>query len=155
MGGLVALELAMRHPFQIAGVVTLAACLKFRDPLARFAGRFSTAVKYWDSPESLSDPDNAPETKSYKKFPLETFASLYEYSQQITARLEEVHVPIRILQSKKDTVVMPVSANILMEKVSSPRREIVWYKKSGHSLLIDVESEQVMRDVMRFVQSLV
>jgi carboxylesterase len=155
MGGLLALELAMRHPFQIAGVVTLAACLKFSDPLARFAGRFSTAVKYWDSPNSFSNPEVAPETKSYDKFPLETFARLYEYSQHITARLEEVHVPIRILQSKKDTVVMPVSANILMEKVSSPRREIVWYKKSGHSLLMDVESEKVMRDVMRFVQSLV
>ncbi len=155
MGGLLALELAMRHPFQIAGVVTLAAALKYRDPLARFAGSFASAVKYWDSPESFANPEKAPVTKSYKKFPLETFASLYEYSQKITARLEEVHVPIRILQSKKDNVILPVSANIIMEKVSSPRREIIWYKESGHSLLLDVEAEKVVNDVTDFIGSLV
>ncbi|MDJ0762376.1 MAG: alpha/beta fold hydrolase [Myxococcota bacterium] len=153
MGGVVALDLAMRHPAKIAGVVSVAAALKFTDPLARFARKFAHVVKYWDSPSTYNDETIAKKSKNYKKFPTETFASLYEYAREITDRLDQMHVPVRILQSKKDQVVAPVSANIILEKVSSRQREIFWYHKSGHEMMQDVEAEQVFKDIMEFVVS--
>jgi carboxylesterase len=152
MGGLVALELAMRHPDKLAGVVTLAAAVKFKDPLARYARQFASLRKYWPNPTSFNDEDLALlRDKNYKQFPTETFASVYDYSREVTRRLRKVHVPIRILQSKKDQIISPVAANIIYERVSSPRRDIVWYKKSGHAMLQDMEAEKVCRDVMEFV----
>ncbi|HEY3359436.1 MAG TPA: alpha/beta fold hydrolase [Polyangia bacterium] len=151
MGGLVALELAMRHPDKIAGVVGVAPALKFKDPLAKLTGVLSKVVRYWPSPESFNDLTLKASCKNYPKFATDAFASLYEYSQQIALRLPELHVPIRILQSKKDQIVAPESANIIFEQVSSPHREIVWYHKSGHEMMQDCEAEQVFHDIMEFV----
>lgn len=151
MGGLVALELAMRHPDKIAGIVTVAASLKFADPLSRFTNMLSQVVRYWPSPESFNEPSLKVNCKNYEKFPTDAFASLYDYSQEIAHRLNEVHVPIRILQSKKDQIVAPDSANIIYEKVSTPHREILWYEESGHEMMQDLEAEQVFEDVMEFV----
>jgi len=151
MGGLVALQLAMRHPDKIAGVVAVGACLKFADPLARLTGLLSRVVKYWPSPNAFNDLSLKVNSRNYPKFPTRTFAELYHYSQQIARRLQEVHVPVRVLQSKKDQIVAPESANIIYEQVSSPVREVLWYEKSGHEMMQDLEAEQVFRDIMEFV----
>jgi carboxylesterase len=153
MGGLVALDLASRHPDKIAGVVSVAAPIKWADPLTRFTGLLSKMFRYWPSPESFNDLSLKVHCKNYPKFPTDAFASLYDYSQQIALRLREVHVPIRILQSKKDQIVAPESANIIYEKVSSMHREILWYRRSGHEMMQDMESPQVFQDIMEFVTS--
>ncbi len=152
MGGLLALELAMRHPDKLAGVCTVAAALKFADPMTAFTYPLSKVIKYWPSPESFNDPELARErNRNYPRFPTDTFAELYSYSQEIADRLIEVHLPIRILQSRKDTIVAPESANILYEKVSTPHREIIWYDQSGHEMMQDMEAEDVFEDIMEFV----
>ena len=152
MGGLVALELAMRHPEMLAGVVTVAPCLKWADPLAKLTGVISPFIKYWPSPNAINEPSLRGNSRNYSKFPTKTFGRLYDYSQRIAMRLREVHVPIRILQSKKDQIVAPEAANIIYEQVSSSVREIVWYQKSGHEMMQDLEADQVFADIMEFVQ---
>ncbi|HOT10729.1 MAG TPA: alpha/beta fold hydrolase, partial [Polyangiaceae bacterium] len=151
MGGLVGLELAMRHPDKIAGLVTVAAALKFKDPLAMFTSLLSKGVRYWPSPESFNDPTLAKRCTNYPMFATDSFASLYDYSRRIAERLPEVHVPIRILQSKKDQIIAPESANIIYEKVSSPIREMVWFEHSGHEMMQDMEAQDVFREIMAFV----
>jgi carboxylesterase len=151
MGGLVALELGMRHPDKIAGVVTVAACLKFADPLAHLSPLLAKVVKYWPSPESFNDPSRRALCRNYPRFATDAFAALYQYSRQIASRLPELHVPIRILQSKKDQIVAPEAANIIYERVSSPHRGIVWYQESGHEMMQDLEAERVFRDIMEFI----
>ena len=151
MGGLVGLELAMRHPDKLAGLVTVAAALKFADPLSGLTPVLARFVKYWPSPESFNDLSLKGNCKNYPKFSTKAFAHLYAYAQQVADRLLEVHVPIRILQSKKDQVVAPEAANIIYEKVSSPLREIIWYDKSGHEMMQDCEAERVFGDIMEFV----
>lgn len=153
MGGLVALELAMRHPDVIAGVVTVAAALKFKDPLSALSPLLAKAVRYWPSPRSFNDPERARACTNYPKFATDAFVSLYEYSRTIAERLPEMHVPIRVLQSKADQVIAPESANIIYEKVSSPQRQIVWFEKSGHEMMQDLEADAVFREVMDFVDT--
>ena len=152
MGGLVSLELGMRHPDKIAGVVTAGACLKFTDPMARLTGLISRLVRYWPSPDAFNDPSLRGNSENYAKFPTDAFGSLYQYSQQVAEQLGQMHVPIRILQSKRDQIVAAESANIIYEKVSSPHREIVWYEQSGHEMMQDMEAEAVFADIMEFVQ---
>jgi carboxylesterase len=151
MGGLVALELAINHPDKIAGVAGVAPSLKFADPLAKLTPVLAQFVKYWPSPESFNDLSLRVNCKNYPKFATDAFSSLYGYSQEIAGRLREVHVPICILQSKRDQIVAPESANIIYERVSSQHREIIWYQKSGHEMMQDLEADQVLKDVMAFV----
>jgi len=152
MGGLVALELAMRHPDVVAGVVTVAGALKFADPLSGLSPLLAKLVRYWPSPESFNDPELAKNCTNYPKFATDAFVSLYNYSRHIAERLPEMHVPIRILQSKADTIVAPEAANIIYERVSSPIRQIVWFEKSGHEMMQDMEAKAVFAEIMNFVK---
>ncbi len=154
MGGLVGLELAMRHPDKIAGLVTVAAALKFKDPFSGLTPVLSKFVRYWPSPESFHDPALATRCTNYPMFATDAFASLYDYAHRIAERLPEVHVPIRILQSKKDQIITPEAANIIYEKVSSPIREIVWFERSGHEMMQDMEASAVFREIMAFIKPL-
>jgi carboxylesterase len=153
MGGLVGLDLAMRHPDKIAGLVTVAAALKFKDPLSALTSVLAKVVRYWPSPESFNDPALATRCTNYPMFATDAFGSLFDYAHAIAERLPEVHVPICILQSKKDQIVAPESANIIYEKVSSPVREIVWFERSGHEMMQDMEAADVFREIMAFVSN--
>jgi carboxylesterase len=152
LGGLLALELGMRHPDKLAGIVSVAASLKFVDPLTAFTHPLSKVIRYWPTPESFNDRElSRQRNKNYRKFPTDAFASLYDYAQEIADRLIELHVPIRIIQSRKDPIVAAESANILYEKVSTPHRDVIWYEQSGHEMMQDLEAEDVFEDIMDFV----
>ena len=142
----------MKHPDVVAGVVPVAASLKFKDPLSGLSPLLAGLFRYWPSPESFHDQELAKNCTNYPKFATDAFASLYRYSRRIADRLHEVHVPIRILQTKADQVVAPESANIIYEKVSSPIRQIVWFEKSGHEMMQDMEADAVFPEIMNFVK---
>jgi len=48
-------------------------------------------------------------------------------------------------------MVAPVSANIIYEKVSSTTRQIVWFTKSGHEMMQDMEADKVCESLMEFI----
>ncbi|HLD44506.1 MAG TPA: alpha/beta hydrolase, partial [bacterium] len=149
--GLVTLDLGIRHAKEIAGLVTVAAALKFADPLAGFTHILSKAIKFWPSPNAFQDKTLAKKSTNYQKFATDAFGSLFDYAKEIEAKLSQVKVPLRVLHSKKDQVIAPISANIIYEKVSSKTREIVWFKESGHEMMQDLESPAVFDAIMEFV----
>ncbi len=152
MGGLIALNLAMRHADKIAGVATMAAALRFADPLSVATPLMAKLFKTWPSPEAFQDETLRANNTNYPRFTTDSFASLYRYSKETESRLGDVDVPIAVLQSKKDTVVAPVSANIIYRDVASKHREIHWFERSGHEMGQDMEREAVFERVMGFVE---
>lgn len=154
MGGLLALELGMRHPDRVAAVVPVAAALRFRDPMSRLTPVLAKLVKSWPSPESFNDPGLRERGENYPRFATDAFGSLYQYARDLEARLPELRVPVCVLQSKRDQVVAPVSANVIYEKVSSSHREIHWFERSGHEMMQDLEADQVFATIMDYVAKL-
>ncbi|HQC45637.1 MAG TPA: alpha/beta fold hydrolase [Myxococcota bacterium] len=155
MGGLVSLELAARHRDKVAGVALVAAALRFADPMAFMTPMLAKVVRYWPSPKAYNDETlAAKENRNYPKFATSSFASLYDYSQSMTNMLSFVKAPIVILQSKKDQVVNPQSANIIYKKVSSKDKQLVWFEKSGHEMLLDLEAEAATNTVMDFINKI-
>ncbi len=154
MGGLVALNLAMQHNETIAAVVTWAAALRFKDPLAFATPYLAKVVKTWPSPESFNDRSLKTNCENYPRFMTEAFASLYDFARTTEARLGEVRAPLCVLQSKKDQVVAPVSANIIYRDVASTHREIHWFTKSGHEMGQDLERQGVFETTMRYLAKL-
>lgn len=151
MGGLVALDLGIKHPQKIAGLVTVAAALKFADPLAGLTPLISRMIKFWPSPNAFCDLKLKKNSTNYTRFATDAFGSLYDYSKQIEKKLNKLMIPIRIIHSKKDQVVAPISANIIYENVSSKIREIVWFERSGHEMMQDLEANKVFSSIMAFV----
>ena len=145
----------MEHKDVVAGVATVAAALKFKDPLSGLTPVLAKLVPYWPSPNSFNDESRKVLSENYPKFATDAFASLYKYSKKIESRLSEVEAPIRVLQSRKDQIVKPVAANIIYEKVSSIHRDISWYEKSGHEMMQDMEADAVFEDLIGFIKKFV
>ena len=151
MGGLVALNLGIRQPEKVAGVVVWAPALRFRDPLAPLSGHMAKVIKSWPSPEAFQDKSLRIYSENYPKFMTSAFVSLYRYAQETERRLPELRLPLCILHSKKDQVVDPLSANLVYRDVSSPWREIHWFRKSGHEMGQDLEHAAVFAKTMEFI----
>ncbi len=153
MGGLMALELGIRHPDKICGVVTWAAALRFKDPLAPVAPALSRFIKSWPSPNAFTDQSlRTAGNDNYPKFMTDAFGSLLEQSKVTEKRLGLFQVPLCVIGAKKDTVVDPLAANILYRDVASQHREIHWFHKSGHEMGLDLERKQVFQTTLGFVR---
>jgi len=153
MGGLVTLELAARHRDKVAGVVTVAAALRFADPLAGTMPVLSRFIRFLPSPNSYNDMElKKKENRNYPKFSTRAFAHLWRYSRKITNLLPSVDAPILILQSHKDQVVTPRSAQMMYDKVSSTDRDLMWFEASGHEMFLDLERDAVTEAVMAFIR---
>ncbi|MBF0493245.1 MAG: alpha/beta fold hydrolase [Deltaproteobacteria bacterium] len=151
MGGLVALKLGLKHPDKIAGVVTVAAALKFADPLAPLTKIIAKIVPYWPGPKSFNDPECAKQNQNYSWFPTDAFCSLYDFAKHIEKNLSKFKVPLLVIHSKKDSVISPIAASIIYEKVGSEWRDIKWFQKSGHDMMQDYEAKEVFAEIMDFV----
>ncbi len=144
MGGLVALDLAARHRKTVAGVITIAAALKFQDPLAFVSPVLSKIIPSWPSPTAFHDKAlDKQRNRNYPKFPTAAFAQLYGYSKDVENRLSFVSAKALIIQSRKDQIVKPAAAQIILGKIGSKVKELKWYERSGHEMLLDMESTDV------------
>ena len=153
MGGLVALDLAAHHRDKVAGVVSVAAALKFADPLSVLTPVLCKVVKWWPSPNAFNDQElKRRENRNYPRFSTQAFQSLREYAAEVPKVLSFVKAPILILQSRKDTVVAPTSAQLIHEKVSSKDKQIMWFEKTNHEMFLDCEAPAVIAAVMDFVR---
>lgn len=156
MGGLLALDLAAHYNDKVAGVVTIAAALFFKDPLAPLAPLLAKFIRYWPSPNAYNDKKlKEIENKNYPKFATSAFLSLYKYTKKIKNILSFVRAPILILHSRKDNIITPRSAEIIYRKVSSKDKKIVWFEKSGHEMLLDLERDEVIKVIVDFMKKII
>lgn len=152
MGGLVTLNLAMEHHDDLAGVVVIAPFLRCADPLAHLTPLLKLVAPYWASPNSFADAELAKACTNYPKFPTRTFSHLLNYANVIERRLPEVRVPVLVLHSRKDTIAAPIGAKIIEERVSSKEKRVVWFERSGHEMLQDLEANQVFSAVGEYLE---
>ncbi|MBA4424062.1 MAG: hypothetical protein C0390_13360, partial [Syntrophus sp. (in: bacteria)] len=153
-GGLVTLNLAIEHADLLAGVVTVAAALRFADPLVALTPILTVLVKMWPpkvSPPKYADPELAKYDNNYPYFPIKAFASLLKYAGITERRLPQVKVPILVIHSHQDTTIQPISAEIIYNRVSSAEKRIAWFEKSSHEMMRDCEREAVFNLIEEFV----
>lgn len=151
MGGLMALNLGIRHPDKVAGVVTWAAALRFADPLSGLSPALAKVASTWPSPNAFNDESLKPRSRNYPRFMTDAFVSLLRFASETEKRLPQLTVPVCVLQSKKDTVVAPIAANLIYRDVSSEHREIHWFQRSGHEMGQDCEAEDVFATTLAYI----
>ncbi len=117
MGGLVALELGIRHSDKITAVVGVAPALKFKDPLSGLSPLMSKVVKFWASPNAYNDPECAKANRNYPKFPTKAFVSLLNYTKRIEEMLPRLKIPLLLLHSKKDQIIAPRASKVIYDNV--------------------------------------
>ena len=160
MGGLVALTLAADCPDVVDSVIAAAAAVQLTSPfapgrqfhflaplVALFRGKVDMSPVY-------ADPALVQYDTNYAWAPGDTCLSLFEFAKVTRRRLPEVRVPALIMQSRSDTTVAPVSADIIYETISTPpdQKRIVWFDVTEHEMFRDCERESTIQTVVDYVR---
>lgn len=152
MGGLITLQLAIAREADLAGVVTVAPALRVADPLAPYCHLMAKVVSYWWMPPAPKGTAYGA-ARNYNIFPTKAFCEFYELGRRVEAELEKVKVPIRILVSKADKTIKPESSQVIYDRIGSTDKDIRWFDRSGHEMMIDWEKDRVFELIMDFITS--
>ena len=160
MGGLVALTLAAEHTDSVDSLILAAAAVQLASPLA--PGRpfhflepvIRRLFKRWNMPLVYADQALAVHDSNYRWAPLDAISSLLDFAEVTRRRLPEIKVPTVILQSRRDTVVAPESAEIIYKGISTPaeQKRIVWFEVTEHEMFRDCERGATIEAVVQSVR---
>jgi carboxylesterase len=163
MGGLVALEIARRHPDRVRAVVGMSVALRLPPPAMRFdeiVTRISRRVRV----DALSLPkiagsDIADEEQRLQNeiaqgasgMPLAALHSLVELGRAVEPRLHEIAQPTLLLHSRNDHTIPFACMDEIAARLAGPV-ETVALERSFHVLPLDVERQQVFDAVERHLR---
>ncbi|TVY10290.1 alpha/beta hydrolase [Paenibacillus cremeus] len=151
MGGLLALKLSMER--MLSGVVTLSAPIFFttwKTVLAVLAQYF---IKYVDKKPTVA-AHIIEEACTYDRAPVPCVVHLRKLLKLVKSSLDQVRVPIFIGQGERDNLVIPRrSADYIYSKVASPLRQVTYYSRTSHSILLEEEWAQVYEDIHQFIET--
>lgn len=161
MGGMIALSLASEYPQDVDSVVTAGTPGRMLTPFApgnalyplfRLIWRFIPT--YNKGQLAYADPSAEQLDDSPRVVPTVAIKQLFDFIRQQDIYLPKVNVPLLILQSRAESSCAPDSVDILIDRTSNPKEDkrIVWFEKSEHGMFLDIEREQVIAEVVRFVQ---
>ncbi len=150
MGALLALELAEKYPDEISSLILLSPALKFKNPLTKYTSEITRYVKKIPGINlfRFSTAKLAETQKGYSWFPAKSFHHYWLRTLHFNSILEKIHQPVTIFHSKKDRLADPAGAEYIYNKIKSIDKKIIWLNKSGHELLLDVESEKIVNKIM-------
>lgn len=64
-----------------------------------------------------------------------------------------LRMPVLFLASPNDILSSPDQIQTLFAQIRSPRKKLLWYKRSHHLLLHDVQRSEVSHDLMRWIEA--
>ncbi len=163
-GGALALLLAAKLPLQ--GVVGLSTLIKIPDE-ARFRTirrlPYAVRMKIFRlysrvKPFLAKGPPHWYDTQAqqaYITYPVNPFHAVLELRlllEEMSLRLPAVTAPVLLIHSRGDRFVRPFNAERILQKLGSPRKEILWVEKSGHILPMDAERERAFAAIASFIR---
>jgi carboxylesterase len=153
MGGLVALNLAVDHPNDVSGLVTVAPALQIASPLVHVGKLITRLFSMWTPPpgRGYAEPGLAVHSTNYKSFATDAALSLHQYGAVITDLLPRVRAPLLVIHARKDTVIKPRSAELIYARAGSRQKELVWFDRSNHEMLRDCEALDVICTIERWL----
>ncbi len=162
MGGMIALSLAADYPQNVDSVVTAGTPGRMVTPFAPgnklyplFRLLWRLIPTYDKGQLAYADPSAEQLDDSLRVVPMIAIKQLFDFINQQSKYLPGVSVPLLILQSRADSSCAPDSVDILFDRTSTPKanKRIVWFEKSEHGMFLDIEREQVIAEVVQFVQA--
>jgi carboxylesterase len=155
MGGLLALLAAANYPLD--GAVIMAA------PFSPAAERFSLLPRLvgWLRPmvrkEGVEfDPELGPRREkdypAYAVYPSRIYREIVALRQEVVAAVSRIRVPVLLLQSRDDDMILPDSMERLYESLGTADKEKVWLEGLDHGMVRAPQRQVVFDAVAGFVE---
>ncbi len=149
MGGVLALYLAARNP-QVKGILLYAPALvvsmNWLNKLKLYLGApFLSQI-------GRSKLDNPDTWQGYPALPLKGVIQLLRFQAATLPLLPKIHQPLLVFQARLDTTVAPQTGQVILQGVSSKIKEHYWMEKSHHTILLDVELDDVTAQTLAFLE---
>ncbi len=151
MGTLLAMELAVEYPEQVTGLVLISPCVQFKNPLSKFTPWLAPLIPRmpFHPREKFSSQKFAQHDQGYRWFPPQPYVQYWRRSKTILDIAKQIHCPVKILHSHNDRVADPRGAEQIFSAVTGVK-ELQWFERSGHEMVIDCEAEKVIESVLDF-----
>ncbi|PWH18176.1 MAG: hypothetical protein DDG60_00710 [Anaerolineae bacterium] len=148
MGGVLALYLAAHHP-QIKGILLYAPALvvnmTWLDQIKLYLGSaFMSQI-------GRSKLDNPDKWQGYPSLPLKGIIQLLQFQKATLPLLPRIHQPVLIFQGRLDETVAPETGQVILQSITSPVKELHWMEQSHHTIILDIEFEQVLARTLSFL----
>lgn len=155
MGATLCLDLAGRHPDEVAGVVSINGQILDPDqPLARVSGLLQYLVPRLPRDlaglpsRDIARPDA--DERAYTWVPARPVHSLLQALPEIRHRLPRVTAPLLVLYSLQDHTVPPRNSKALSELVGSEEVSVVPLERSYHVAILDWDAPLVAEETVAF-----
>ncbi len=155
MGGTLSLHMAAHYAtrYNIAGVAAYGAPIYLKHillPLVPVVKRF---MKYKPSSGSdVADPVACAQQQSYDRTPFECITSLLELLAHVRNDLQDVSVPVLLIQSRKDNTVHPPNVHLIHSLLGSEDKTLLEVDRSYHVITVDYDKELVKEKTCQFIQ---
>ncbi|RJP65877.1 MAG: alpha/beta fold hydrolase [Candidatus Abyssobacteria bacterium SURF_17] len=155
MGGTLSLHVAAHYAsrYNIAGVAAYAAPLYLKNPLLPVLPVAKRFMKFKPPSESdVADPVARDRQESYDRVPLECISSLLELLAHVKHDLQDITVPVLLVQSTKDNTVHPPNVRLIHKLLGSRDKTLVEVEKSYHVVTVDYDKELVKEKTYEFIR---
>lgn len=156
MGAVLALHLAANQP-AVRGLLLFAPGLRVLDrrlPLSAVV-RYVQPLRPKDELATLDFADREGYNRcwSYEEYPVGGAYQLWRLQCAVRGELAKVHQPMIIFQGYLDRAVRRDSPQVILDRVSSTDKRMVWLERSGHALTVDAEREEVFAACLAWLQA--
>lgn len=151
-GGALALHLAAEHPDRVAGVVTLATFLESKDPRRFVVPVVRHVIKSVPGVgNDIADPEGREIV--YERVPTRASQHMLRFVRRVRSELPAVRCPILVLHGRNDHVAHPGIATMVMDRVGSTDKELVWLERSYHVITKDYDRQEVLDRTLEFIKT--
>jgi len=88
-----------------------------------------------------------------QKYPAVTVAALVRATERVRAEFERITLPVLILHGTEDKVTEPAGSRLFHERTGSKDKALKLYEGHVHDLLADLGKEQVMADMLDWLEA--
>lgn len=152
MGGVLALIAAARFDF-CAAVTFSAPCALPRDPRAKLLpliGRLNLHIQ--KGKPDWRNIDAARDHKDYPFYPSRSIIELDRLIKLMLGELENISVPVLLVQSKTDRGIPAESLETLHARLPDIDKSTFWVEDSGHVIIREPEREKIFTQVKSFLK---
>ena len=152
MGGTLALLLAQTRPVYRAAV--LCAALRVRNRASRAARILWPVMRYHtQAPFSYDGEFLAQYNACYDRTPVRSVAELNALMRHTLHGLKGVRCPLLVVRAGQDETVLPVSAEIIMNRAASTHKRLLTLMNSPHVCTLGPERERLFAEIAHFFGS--